>query len=379
MQPLDCRRDLFDIPTDVAYLNCAYLGPMSRAVVHAGREGLERKMQPWTVGVDDFFDPVEEARQLSAQLIGGDADGVALIPSVSYGIAIAAQNLPYGRGARIVALADEFPSNVYAWKELAAREQGEFTLVPRPSDGDWTSALLDVIDDRTAIVTVPHCHWTDGALVDLVRVGECTRSVGAALVVDGTQSIGALPFDVTHIKPDVVVSANYKWLLGPYSSAFLWCAPEHRAGRPLEFNWKARASSDDFQHLISYRMDYREGARRYDVGEASNFVLVPATVAALRQTLEWGVERIEAYIRTLTDQIAAHAESIGLGVAQEHLRSGHLMGVRLRGADPEMIAKGLAEANVFVSVRGDAMRVAPHVYNNTDDVDRLFEVLRATI
>ena len=379
MNPLVCQRDLFDIPTDVAYLNCAYMGPMSRAVVEAGREGLERKTRPWTVSVEDFFEPVEEARSLSAQLIGGDADGVALIPSVSYGIAIAAQNLPFTRGKRIVALADEFPSNVYAWRELAAREQGEFTLVPRPSDDDWTAALLEHIDDRTAIVTSPNCHWTDGGLVDLVRVGERARSVGAALVVDGTQSIGAMDFDVSRIRPDFVVTANYKWLLGPYSSAFLWCAPDHRSGRPLEYNWKARAGSDDFQQLVSYQMEYREGSRRYDVGEASNFVLVAATVSALRQTLTWGVDRIEAYIRMLTDQIVARAESVGLGVAPPGLRSGHLIGVRLQGMAPEAIADAMAKANVFVSVRGDAMRVAPHVYNNNDDVDRLFEVLRATI
>ncbi len=378
-EPLGCQRELFDIPPSVAYLNCAYMGPMSRPVVAAAREGLERKLHPWTIGKEDFFDPVEELRGLCGRLVGGDADGVALTPSVSYGIGVAAQNLRFDRGSRIVVLAEEFPSNVYAWRELADREHGEVTTVSRPSDGDWTSALLEHIDDRTAVVATANCHWTDGGLIDLVRVGERARAVGAALVVDGIQSIGALPFDVTDVQPDFVVTALYKWLLGPYSSGFLWCAPQHRSGRPVEYNWKARVASDDFQHLVSYQMDYRTGSRRYDVGEASNFALVPAATAALRQTLDWGVDRVAAYTRGLTDRIAENAASIGLGVAPPHQRSGHLIGVRLHGADPEALAEAMARANVFVSVRGDAMRVAPHVYNDAGDVDRLFEVLRATI
>jgi selenocysteine lyase/cysteine desulfurase len=370
---------VFDIPSDVTYLNCAFMGPLSRDVVAAGRQGLERKARPWTVRPPDFFEPVEEARELFAKLIDADADGVALLPSVSYGIALAAKNLPFPFGSRVVTLAEEFPSNVYAWRELAAAEGGEVTAVARPPDDDWTSAVLASIDDRTAVVAVPNCHWTDGGLLDLVRVGERTREVGAALVVDGTQSIGATPFDVAKVQPDFLVTALYKWLLGPYSAAFLWCAPEHRDGSPLEYSWMTRRGSDDFPHLVAYQDAYRPGARRYDVGETSNFALMPAIIAALRQTLTWGVENITDYIRALTDQTASSARLIGLDVASAELRAANLIGVRLGGADPEVVAKAMGEANVFVSVRGDAMRVSPHVYNDEADVARLFEVLSATL
>jgi selenocysteine lyase/cysteine desulfurase len=188
-----------------------------------------------------------------------------------------------------------------------------------------------------------------------------------------------MPFDVDEVRPDFVVTAMYKWLLGAYSAAFLWCAPEHRSGRPLEYSWMTRRGSDDFPHLVAYRDEYRPGARRYDVGEVSNFALMPAIKAAIDQTLEWRIERIAAYIGGLTEQTAEAASALGLGVAPAHLRSAHLMGVRLHGADPEVVAKAMAEARVFVSVRGDAMRVAPHVYNNPDDIDRLFDVLRRTL
>lgn len=376
---LGSQRESFEIPRDITYLNCAYMGPLSHRVADAIRTGSDRKLQPWTIGVDDFFGVVEDARELFAQLIGGDADGVALTPSVSYGIALAAQLLEPRAKGRIVTLADEFPSNVYAWRDLAVRTGADLVTVPRPTDGDWTAALLHNIDERTSIVATPQCHWTDGGLVDLIRISDSARRVGAALVVDGIQSIGAMPMMVNAIEPDFVACASYKWLLGPYSAGFVWCAPQHRDGRPLEFNWKNRARSDDFQNLVSYRDDYRAGARRYDVGEVSNFALMPGVVAALRQTLDWGVDAVAARIRGLTARVAVEAEALGLSVAPEDRRAGHLIGVRLHGSTPEAVARAMADADVFVSVRGDAMRVAPHVYNDDDDIARLFEVLRSTL
>ncbi len=378
-KPLFCQRERFDIPHNLTYLNAAYMGPLSHESLAAGRAGLELKAHPWTVTAPDFFEPVEEVRGLLAELIDADADGVALLPSVSYGIAVASKNLPSPPGSRIVTLAEEFPSNVYTWRELTRDDPARLTAVSRPGDDDWTSATLERIDDRTAIVAVPNCHWTDGGLLDLVPIAERAREVGAALVVDGTQSVGAMPFDVAAVRPDFLVCATYKWMLGPYSSAFLWCAPEYRSGTPIEFSWMPRRGSDDFPHLVAYQDAYRPGARRFDVGETSNFAVLPALTAALRQTLEWGVDRIADYIGNLGDQTSQAAEALGLGVAAPSLRAPHLIGVRLHGADPGVVAKAMANANVFVSVRGDAMRVSPHVYNDSADVERLFEVLAAAL
>ena len=379
MPRLSCQRDRFDLDPQVTYLNCAYMGPLSKAVLEAGRRGLERKARPWAIGPDDFFEPVDEARELFAGILGGDPDGVALLPAVSYGIAVAANNLTLRPGGRIVALGEEFPSNVYAWMDMADRNGGELVTVSRPQGLDWTSAVLDAVVERTEIVTLPHCHWTDGGLIDLIRVGERTREVGASLVIDATQSIGAMPFPLDEASPDFLVTGSYKWLLGPYSSAFMWVAPQHREGRPLELSWITRANSDDFPQLVQYTREFRAGARRYDVGETSNFALMPAVIAALRQTLEWGVQEIYEYIGALTDRLAAGVSEIGLSVAPRHLRSRHLVGVYLAGRPAEAIAAAMASAGVYVSVRGDAVRVSPHVYNDEVDIDRLVEVLRTTL
>jgi selenocysteine lyase/cysteine desulfurase len=360
-------------------LNCAYMGPLSHDIVNAGTSGLVRKMNPWTIGPDDFFDGVERVRNLFGRIINADANGVAVIPAASYGISIAANNVPLDPGGKVLVLEAEFPSNFYAWREKAAREDGTVVTVPRPADGNWTDAVLDAIDDATNVVAVAHCHWTDGTLCDLVRVGERAREVGAALVVDATQSIGAMPFDVAEIRPDFVITSVYKWLLAPYGAAVMWCAPEHRDGEPIEYSWITREQAEDFPTLVDYRTGYREGARRYDVGQTSNFSMIPAIEAALDQTLTWSVDAIASYTEALTDRIASSAAEVGLSVAPPEHRSNHLIGVRLGGADPLKVQKVLAQANVHVSVRGDSIRVAPHVYNDEGDVDRLFEALRTAL
>lgn len=376
---LTCQRHLFQLPAEVTYLNCAYLGPLSKSVLAAGQRGLARKLEPWKLQPADFFSEVETARELFARLICADAEGVALVPSVSYGISASAENLQPEAGEEIIVLAEQFPSHVYPWRELAKRTGARMRTVARPADGDWTSAVLEAMGSGTAIAALPHCHTTDGTIVDLELVGERARELGAALVVDGCQSIGALPFDVRRIQPDFVVTGAYKWLLGPYSQGFMWVAPCWREGRPLEHTWIGRANCHDFTALTRYTQDYAPGARRFDVGEASNFGLLPATIAALRQTLDWGVESIHSVLIGFTDRIAAYAERLGLGVSPAPHRAGHMIGMRLAGHDPRPLAAALADARVYVSVRGDSVRVAPHVYNDSGDIDRFNEILERAL
>ena len=372
------HRALFDLPADRTYLNCAYLAPQLRSVTAAGIEAVRLKAHPWKVGVDDFFVHSERLRGLFARIVGGDADGVALIPSVSYGVGIAAANVPVERGQRIVLLDEQFPSNVYPWRERARAVGATVEHVARGGDG-WTAMLLDAIDDDVAVVAIPNCHWTDGSLVDLVAVGAACRDAGAALVVDATQSVGAHPFDVTAVQPDFVIAAGYKWLLGPYSLGYLWCAPRWRDGRPLEHNWLNRDASEDFAGLVRYRDAYQAGARRYDVGERSNFALVPMALAALEQLLEWGVERIADHCATVTAEIAAQAEARGWRALRADQRVAHMTGVRVPGGLPAGLVGALAERKIHVSVRGDSIRVAPHLYNDLDDVASLFTALDALV
>jgi selenocysteine lyase/cysteine desulfurase len=218
-RPLTSARGDFDVPDDVAYLNAAYMTPKPRHVAEVGFEAVQRQQHPWQITAPDFFDGLERLRVLFAGLIRGDADGVAVVPAASYALSTAAANVSASVGQRIVVLADQYPSNVYPWRDLAQRSGATVLAVPRPTAGDWSGAVLAAIDERTAVVAMPHCHFAAGAVLDLARVGARARDVGATFVVDATQSLGVVPLDVAEIGADVVVAAGYKWLLGPTASA----------------------------------------------------------------------------------------------------------------------------------------------------------------
>jgi len=376
VQIIPCQRHLFDIPEDVAYLNCAYISPLMKSVVAAGTAGSRRKARPWEIFPHHFFDEPEEARALFARLVGASANDIAIQPSTSYGAAIAAANLDLPRGGRIIVLQEQFPSNVYPWREAARRSGAVVETVRRPAHDDWTAAVLERIGAGTALVAVPHVHWTDGAMLDLVSIGRRAREVGAALFIDATQSLGALPLDVRSVQPDYLVAATYKWLLGPYGMGFLYVAPHRQAGRPIEEHWSTRAGSEDFTRLIDYRDEYQPGARRFDVGEKANIHLVPMAIAALTQILAWGTPNVQASLRAMTDRLDGRLHALGLKTLPRALRAGHYLGVRFPNGVPAGLARVLASENVHASVRGrEAMRVTPHVWVSPRDEDRFIEAL----
>ena len=375
--PIKAVRDLFEVPDGITYLNCASMAPQLRCVTEAGLRAVRTKASPWNLSGPEWFSGSEELRALAARVMGTESDGVALVPAASYGIATAAANLPLARGQTIVILHQQFPSNVYAWYELAKKNGGRVVVAQREPGMDWTEALIAAIDDDTALVAVPQCHWTDGSKVDLERVGQRTRDVGAGLVIDASQSLGASPLNLERVQPDFLTAVGYKWLLGPYGLGYLYVAPKWReSGVPLEQSWIARAGSDDFSRLVDHTDAYRPGARRFDMGESPQFVLAPMAIAALQQVLAWGVERIQQTLSLLTEKVAQLAADIDYSVLPREQRSAHMIGIRHARGIPAGLPQLLHDANVFVSVRGDSIRIAPHLYNDAGDIERLFAVLR---
>ena len=375
---LACQRHLFDIPDDVAYLNCAYMSPLMKPVIEAGTAGLARKAHPWEITPDKFFSGAEEFRTTAAQVVDGSADCIAIVPSASYGIATAARNLPLGKGQTVLVLDEQFPSNYYSWQRLCEEKGGSVKIVPWPEDQDWTAAVLNHLTPDVAIAALPHLQWTSGGRLDLVRIGKACRKLGVALALDLTQSLGALPFSVRDVQPDFAVAANYKWLMGPYTTGFLYIAPKWHGGRPLEENWIQRANARDFASLILYTAGYDKGARRFDMGERSNFALLPAAMRAMKQLLEWDIAQISLTIGAMNRQLAEAAAELGFSVAPESLRAPHYLCLRRKAGMPAEFPEILARQKVFVSVRGSSIRVTPHVYNSAADAERLVSCLRQT-
>lgn len=376
MSLIPTQRHLFDIPDNITYLNCAYMSPLMKHVAAAGDAANQAKVHPWTTSAEDFFTCSEATRGLAARILDASVENMAIVPSVSYALAIAALNLPLERGQNIIALEDQFPSNIYVWKERAVETGAEFRLLPKHQDGDWTATLMDAINTDTAIVALPNCHWTDGALIDLVAIGKRSRDVGAALVLDLTQSVGALPISMKEVQPDLAVFAGYKWAMGPYALGHMYLSDKWRdTGKPLEQTWLGRKDSEDFAGLVNYKEDYQPGARRFDMGERSSFHLMPMAQAALAQLLDWGIENIHETLKARNDIIIKRAEPLGLKAAPDALRAGHYLGLQFPGEVPDGLVDRLAARKVYVSLRGTSLRVTPHLYNTDEDVERLFEAL----
>lgn len=397
---LDCQRHLFSLPDNIHYLNCAYMSPLLKSVEEAGINGIVKKRLPNTIGNEDFFTLPMEARALFAQLVNApSAHDITLLPSVSYGMAIVTKNCSPKQGQNIVSVAGEFPSNVYAWKKLLTNDV-ELRLVKPPTEwgqvptdygvanadvlgnspvtrGElWNERILEAIDENTALVVLCPLHWADGTFFDLEVIGDAARSVGAMFVIDGTQALGAMPFDVQHIKPDALIAASYKCMMGAYSIGCAYWGERFSQGEPLEETWIGRIGSNDFRNLVNYQNEYQHGMERYNMGEQSNFTLVPMLHAAIKQLLEWQPENVQEYCKAMTQPLIQYCAEVGIWIEESHWRAEHLFGIRIPSNLPiDILQQSLSKRNVFVSLRGDSIRVSPSVYNTQDDIAALIEAL----
>ena len=370
-------RALFDIPREITYLNTANIAPRLKEVSKAGHQAIEVFSNPWSITSDDWFRNPEILREEFARFIEVDPDAIALVPSASYGIAIAAKNIPIEANANIVVLEDQYPSNIYAWKRRADESRAIIRVAQRGTNNSLTESVLNLIDSNTAVVAIPNCHWTDGELLDLVVISEATQTVGAALVVDASQSLGALPINFDAVRPDFVVSVGYKWLLGAYGLGYLYVDKKwQERGIPLEESWLTRRGSEDFSQLVNYVDEYRPGARRFDFGEFPQFISMPMAIAAISQLNSWGSLYVREELFTRTQHIRAICDQLDLETLSSKQSSGHIVGIKLKAEQqPMKLAVALKSANIHLSVRGDMIRVAPHLHTDKQDLERLYAAL----
>jgi selenocysteine lyase/cysteine desulfurase len=380
---MTCQKHLFDLEPDVHYLNCAYMSPISKATAAAGIIGVQQKMRPYQITPNDFFTDVERLKTLFARLINAEhRDRIALIPSVSYGIAVVSKNLKTKKGQNIIVAEGQFPSNVYAWRELAKERELVINTIPYPIEmaenrGEtWNDCILESIDNQTVIVALGHVHWANGTLFNLKKISKRCREVGAILVIDGTQSVGALDFDVQDFGVDALICGGYKTLMGAYSLGYAYFGAYFDGGKPIEESWMARRDSENFGDLLNYKDDYHPLSIRYDMGEKSNFIAVPMAIAALSEILERGVNNIQNYSKSLTVNAIEQWRNIGCWVEDAKYRSHHLFGLQLPPhiSSDNLLAK-LKENKVLVSVRGDFVRISTNVFNDEADIDALTKVI----
>ncbi len=376
---MDSQKHLFRLPADVHYLNCAYMSPLLKSVEEAGMIGMQRKRDPSKIRSDDFFTDSIRLRELFGQLVNCDTDRVAITPSTSYGLQNALNNISGSNGTSAVTVYDEFPSDHYAIKRWCADNNKALKVVSPDKEAkgkarNWNERILNAIGDETAIVIISSIHWMDGTLFDLKAIGKRCREVDAVFIVDGTQSVGALPMNVKENNIDVLVCAGYKWLLGPYSIGAAFYSEAFNNGIPLEESWLNRANADDFTSLTSYSDEYKPGVGRFSIGEHSNFILTPMFIRSIEQILAWDRNLIQNYSRQLTVPLFDYLKQNDVVLEDDKYRANHLFGFRLPvHIESATLLHELQKRKVFVSVRGDSIRVSSHLFNDQRDVDALID------
>lgn len=381
---MKCQKPLFLLDEDCTYLNCAFMSPMMKSVEKAGIEGLKCKRNPFNISIEDFFGETEELRKEFAKIIqASDPSRIVTIPSVSYGMANVANNLSLSKGDEIIIADEQFPSNVYPWQRIAHQNGAKIITVNPPDEFEhrgkvWNERILEAITPKTKMVAIAQVHWADGTKFDLTSIRKRTKDVGAWLVIDGTQSVGAMPFNVQEIQPDALICAGYKWLMGPYSIGMAYYGPAFDDGTPIEENWINRNKSEDFKNLVNYENAYQAGALRYEVGEHSNFILVPIMLEALKQINSWGVEHIQQYCKDITTEATSSLRNAGFLIEDEKYHGAHLFGIRVSMENElQTIKEKLDQERILVSFRGNCIRVAPNVYNTKKDLTHLTHILSA--
>ena len=380
------QKHLFDLSEDSTYLNGAYMSPQLKSVTQVGLNTIVQKGQPYTITPEDFFTQKEILKQRFATLTDApDYNNMAIIPSVSYGIANAANNIPFQKGEEIILVDEQFPSNVYVWQEVAKKHEVSITVIKPPKDfkdrgAKWNQNILDAISKKTAVVAMCNVHWADGTLFDLKAIRAKTKSMNSYLVIDGTQSVGALPFSIKDTDPDALICGGYKWMMGPYSIGMAYYSDAFNNGTPIEHNWMNRYNSEDFTGLTKYEDRFQEKAARYSVGESSNFILTPMLIKAIEQLIEWTPAAIQQYCKTISTKAVQELKELGCFIEEDNFRAHHLFGVYLpENINLENLKTRLQQQNIFVSFRGKAMRVSPNVYNSEEDFNKLVTQIRQEI
>ncbi|SJZ78701.1 Selenocysteine lyase/Cysteine desulfurase [Enhydrobacter aerosaccus] len=378
---LPCQRELFDMPRDVCFFNAASWSPLPRAVQEAGRAAIGRKGQPWKLAPDFQGAQYERARKAAAALIGADADDIALIPSVGYGVSTAGKVLAIAPGSRVIVLENDHTSPVLEWVSRAIA--GDFTVetVAQPGDGDWTTAVLEAIERKgaapLALASLSSVHWSDGGALDVARIGAALKRQGAAFLIDATHDVGVRHIDVKALDPDFLIFPTYKWVLGPYGRAFMYVAKRRQQGVPLEQTAAARKAVSAEDTVYFRDLAYRNDARRFDMGERDHFVSLEMAAIGMEMMAAWGNDAIVKRLSMLTGLLADGLGNLDVRVPDTRLRAPHILSVAFPKGMPEHLPEKLAARNVHAAPRLGRLRISPHVYNDEEDVERFVDVFRS--
>lgn len=379
---LQNQKHLFDLPEDITYLNIASQSPAFKSIYEAGLDGLKEKSRPYKIVGASYFEPVIEFKKLFAQLIEeDDYNRIAALPSVSYGMATVTNNIVLKENDEILVVDEQFPSNYYSWQKLAKKYNAKIITVSAQNTDvnnvkSWNQHILEAITEKTAVVAMGNIHWSNGSLFNLKAISKKAKQHQSLLIIDGSQSIGALPFSVKDIQPDAVICAGYKWLFGPYGCAYGYFGKHFDNGNPIEENWSNRLNSENFAGLTNYQPEYKPFANRYSSGESASFIYAKMQIAALKQVIAWTPKAIQEYCKNISAEAVKELKTLGCKIEDDNYRTHHLFGIKLpETLNVDALKKDLFSKNIFVSFRGNYIRISCHLFNTSEDFKPLISCL----
>ncbi|MBI3081909.1 MAG: aminotransferase class V-fold PLP-dependent enzyme [Gemmatimonadetes bacterium] len=370
------RNTEFPWTAETVYLNNAGIGPIPERTRRLLDQLTARRTAPYLLDSRELHAALQEARVTVARLLGAQPDEIALATNTTYGLNLAAGSLPLRPGEKVILSDREFPANVYPWLRL--RERGvEVELVPTTGPGWPDEARLEELlhDPRVRVLAISSVQFASGYKADLNRLGALCRTNGTYLVVDAIQAMGHVPLDVRRTPVDILACGGQKWLLSPWGSGFVYLRRELIAHlEPVVCGWMSFEGTDDFSQLTHYNSTLRPDARRGELATLP-FQDLMAMKESIALLLELGVERIEAYIRTLREPLyyLARCGRLNLVSPTDPKHDSAIVCVQ-----PEHVAEGyhaLKKAHVVCALREGTIRLSPHCYNTVEEIEKVAGIL----
>ena len=368
----------FGLDPERTWLNTAHQGALPRIAADAAREAIEWKLEPSRLTSERFAAVPDRVRRAAARWIGAEAADVFLSNGASLGLHEIAHGMRLEKGDDVLLMHGDFPSNVLPW--LAHRERGVSVRRIKPSGRVLeVDEIEQAIRPKTRVVCLSWVHSFSGWTLEVDKIAALCRQTGARLVVNVSQGLGARPFDVQTAGIDALVCAGWKWLCGPYGVGFGWLRPEFRQQlRPTQHYWLSQQTADDLgSDKDPADEDPDDSIRRFDLFGTANFFNFHPWGAALEYLLEQGPQAIETHdrnlVRRLLDGLPAAYRTISPD--SDERRSTLVLFSHRESSNNDAIYRDLVDARIQGAFRRGAIRIAPHLYNDESQIDRLLERL----
>lgn len=362
-----------------AYFDHAAMSPLPAPTAAAIQSWLQEAVHIGNPIWPEWVKRVEAMRADAARLIGAREEEIALVGNTTAGITLVAEGIDWRHGDNVVTLADEFPSNVYPWFNLASRGVQTRRVATDVSGRLDFDRLAEACDGRTRVVSLSWIGFATGYRHDIRQIAALVHERGALLFVDAIQGLGAFPLDVNELGIDFLAADGHKWLLGPEGAGIAYIRREHLDRlRPFGVGWHSVPSTQDFTHI---ELNLRPTAARYEGGSQNNAGML-GLGASLNLLMDCGIDAVAAAILEITDRACERLAAIGAKIVsdrrpdhrQGQQRSG-IVSFELPGRDPLALKRHALRQDVVFGCRAGRLRISPHAYNNEDDVERLVEAL----